>query len=468
MSKKYLLAIVFVWTLFVLDLFGDEPLSYVKYPILSLQAKEELVSGAIGLTDNDDIKYTLIVVRKPIDNPSLYNPICSSGNSLQIVQSGLPVPNSDTLNRGRFDYWVVFNGEKFGPYQQVEPVPGSVSSTDDWVTRDGKGVSFVGINGMCCSLVVGNHGAIDFQKSIKLISCDSKSGINTCVLSYNSDDYGLIEKGVQKLKGWRLIERVTYSDDGENLLYVGAKEKKEERYIYLNHKIIAGPYQDVPQLGFIPGSNQVYFAGCSQVVEGSEVVCGFGYVAIGNKRIIIPDDCTVGPFHFCNNRVSFSTKGNTLNVGVKNGVEPQYIVYEYNIATDKLVQHEGYRFLQTKIAGESFYYITCNSQGNSVLVKEGGAVFGGDEFVPRGDSLPGVVNWSDLALSDDGKHYALPLKEDLYLSFTEDKTPLRVVKGMVVDSSVLVGNFGVPVWSKKFNSFLVVRQLGNAVEVVGL
>lgn len=470
MSIKYLLATVFVWALFVFDLYGDEPLSYSKYPILCLQAKEELVSGTIGLTDNADIKYTLIIVRKPSDDATSFNRVNHLANTMQMATVELPESDMDTLNRGRFDYWVVFNGEKFGPYHQVEAVPGLVPSTDEWVTRDGKGVSFVGVNGSLHSLIIGNHRVLDFRGPVKLMSCDSRSGTNTYVLSYNSDDYWLIEKGVQKLKGWRLIEQVTYSNDGRNLLYVGAKYDKTERYIYLNHEIIAGPYQDVPQLGFIPGTNQVYFAGCSQVVEDSAVVCSFGYVAIGNKRIIIPDDCTVGNFHFCNNKVSFSTNGSAMHASGKNSNRvPRYAVYVYDINTDKLTQHDGDGYLlQTKTVGESFYYITRSSLGNRILVEEDGVLCNGVGLLPQFDSLGEVTDWSEFALSDDGKRYALQLKDDSPLSLPENRIPLGLAKGLVVDGRVLSGDFGIPVWSKKLNAFLVVRQLGNAVEVVGL
>lgn len=429
-----------IWVcLFVTNLVGAESKKGNSFPICQVQIGEELVYGKVGLADDGNIKYTFAIIRNFNGEKQVLKRALDSSGSYSILNSNILKFETNANDYDKFDYWVVFNGKRFGPYSRIDGVNRNEQDVDEWVTRDGKGINFVGWNDSGYSLIIGGREVLNSQEPSPIVSFDCKSGTNTYVMRYGFDDYRLVENGVLRLDGWRLIDRINYSEDGQNLLYVGAKANKDELYVYLNHEIIAGPYQVVSQLGFVPGTNQVYFVGCSQVIDDSVVVCSFGYIAIGKKRIIIPDGGSVGDFSFCQGRVSFYVSSDNPDAKNKDCYKAKdFVVYEYNTSTGETKQHDGYGLMvQTVVVGDSFYYETYNKQGDKLLVKEGGAVLdivsrseGGDgaaffRVAPNGTFYTGIGNSINqkVTLKRNGKSFVvsdIPVVEVEKLSFSSN------------------------------------------------
>ncbi|MGE0079432.1 MAG: hypothetical protein AB7S48_16345 [Bacteroidales bacterium] len=446
--RSVTLALLAVILLHTFNLFCAERSTTGCCPIYELQMGEELVYGKVGLNSDCDIKYTFAIVRKPnLDKPVFRQKSTlhgSTDNQNTITMELDPNP----MDYDRFDYWVVFNKQKFGPYDRVEGIDPNEPDVDEWVSRDGKSISFIGVKGKQHYAIVGSKVSHGFLGANPELTCDVKSGKNTFAVKWADRDFRLMEDGATKLSGWQALENIVYSEDGTNLLYVGARDNLHEKYIYLNNDVIAGPYYCVTQLGFIPGTNRVYFAGFNQRIEDGVAMNNYEYIAIANKRIIIPDGSCVGDFKFCNGRVSLNVNADCDGFGIKDkasdGVK-DFTIYEYDVKSGETNQLEGYSLsLQTAIVGNSFYYMTYDKLGNYLLVKEGGTILDkvtkaerGDNTVyfkvsPNGDFYTYFSNSADksFALKKNGKPFAVsntPIMGIDKLSFSAATDNLQMV-----------------------------------------
>jgi len=345
-------------------------------PIYALQEGEEFVFGKIGLKKDGDFNYSFVIVRKPNSGKVIYAREFDPYSARPLQGGGKMRIDEKPKDYDKYDFWVIFNGEKFGPYDRVVEMYQDDSNIDNWVSRDGQKISFAGVKGQKYEPIIGNQKEVGFWNSFQTPVYDPQSGIDTYAILWSTDNYKLFEKGKMVSSDWKLIKNITYSEDGQNLLYIGAKDNKKEQSIYLNHQKIAGPYYIASQVGFVPGTNQVYFSGFQENIVNNSVEYNYEYVAIGSKRIIIPDGYSVGNFNFADGKVSFYVSNvNKAYKGTDPYKQQNIIVYEYNTRTSETVKHEGYALtIQTNIAGNTFYYTTYNSNGDALLVMQGGVI----------------------------------------------------------------------------------------------
>lgn len=344
--------------------------------IYRLESGEEFVYGKIGLKSDGDFNYSFAIVRKPNPNKTIYAREFEPYGPRPIMGGGKMKLDQNPQEFDRYDFWVIFNGQKFGPYDRIVEIHQDNANIDTWVSKDGKRISFAGVKGQMYEAIIANNKAISFWNAIQAPIFDPLSGINSFAFLWSKDNFKFYEKGVQVSADWKLLSKVSYSDNGDNIVYVGAKDSKHEQNIYLNHKKIAGPYYIVSQAGFIPNTNIVYYSGFQEKIIDNTVEYNYEYVAIGHKRVIIPDGHSVGNFHFTNSKVSFTvTEHNKAYKGNDPFKRDKIKVYEYNYLTDEMIQHEGYaRTLQTTIVGNTFFYTTYNSNSDAIVVMEGGAI----------------------------------------------------------------------------------------------
>jgi hypothetical protein len=345
--------------------------------IQNLDPNEELVYGKIGLNDNGTVKYTFAMTRKPNSNKQIYKREMDMPYGPQpIIGGGQMRANPNPKEYDLFDYYVVFNGQKIGPYDRIYDMHQEEGDIDKWITPDGKHISFAGVKGQKYFPVFGNkqHG-VSFWSVMQAPNYDPSSSKTTYTMKWDVDDVRLVEDGSIKLKGWKELSNVKYSDDEKNLLYVGAQTEKNKKHIYLNHEPIDEPYYLVSQIGFLPGTNKPFYKAFNYITvdNASKTIHG---VRIGDRKFDFTNNENIGKIEISDPWVSFTvgTK-NTSYTGNDMYKKINVEIWEYNYRTDQLRKHGGYAYSAgINKAGNSFYYRTYDMEGNSILVAQGGKI----------------------------------------------------------------------------------------------
>ena len=361
-------------------------------PILyRFEEAEDMVYGKVGLFDDGSVKYTFAIIRKPNKSKVVYKAeFYDPYGPRPLTGSGVMKVNNNPYDYDQYDYWVIFNGQKMGPYDRIYDMHQNKPNIDKWVSKDGKYISFSAVKGQKYAAIIGNKEVTSFWNFSQAPSYDPDFGKNTYAMKWSNNDTRLVENGVFKLKGWKVIENVSYSDDGQNLLYVGAETNGDERFVYLNHQKIAGPYYLVSNAGFIPGTDKPYIDGFNHRVVNGKSVYSHGFVQIGDRKIPIPDNYSVNPFYFAGQWVSFVVdKSNDEYKGDDFYKRKTSWIYEYNYVTDELLKHEGYAsVLTTDILNGTFYYSAFNANGDKLLVKQGGKIISQMNRKDYGENAP--------------------------------------------------------------------------------
>ncbi|MGE0079579.1 MAG: RICIN domain-containing protein [Bacteroidales bacterium] len=345
--------------------------------IYSLASGEDMVYGKVGLFDDGSVKYTFAVVRKPSGSKQIYKREIEMPYGPQPILSGGQMKiDSNPREYDFYDYYVIFNGQKMGPYDRIYDMHQSDGNVDNWVTPDGKYISFAAVKGEKYYPIIGNSEQIAFWSVLQAPDFDRSSGHATYAIAFGKNKYWLIEDGNPKLKDWPAIGNIKYASNGRDLLYVGSQNNAKEKYIYLNHRQIGGPFEIVSQLGFIPGTNKPFYTVFSHKTSNGTSEVEFNDVFLGDKVINIPRGEGVGKFYFTDSGVSFTRSKKNPSYDGKNMYKANFVtIYEYNFKTNQLKKLDGeYSMVSTKIADGTFFYDVNDSDGNSILVKQGGEV----------------------------------------------------------------------------------------------
>lgn len=345
-------------------------------PIYTLASGEEMVYGKIGLFDNGAVKYTFAVVRKPHNGKQIYKREFMSpyGGSKPIYGGSQMRVDNNPNEYDFYDYWVVFNGEKFGPYDRIYEMHQDDGNVDNWVSADGKSITFTGVKGQQYYPVIANKPSVPFWSVNQAPDCAPASGKASYILQWSQNDYRLFVDGRTKLTGWKKLKGLNYSDDRSQIVYSGKEPGSNDYFVYLNHQKVAGPYYIVSKATFIPNTNILCIDGFSYENINNRAVHNHGNVLIGDNKIPIPDDYSVGKFYFAGDWVSFLVSRN--NKSENTYEKTSYWIYEFNYKTRQLLKHDGFaHIVSTFTDGEdTFYYSTYNSKGDQLLVKQGGTI----------------------------------------------------------------------------------------------
>jgi len=317
---KYIYSITQV-ILFLLLTSGSQPLMAQGSPglgstLYSLLPGEEFVFGEIGKTDQGTIKYTVCIVRKSNAEKEVYEFYGSYYGPRPIganmVKDRMQQPHN------KYDYWLIFNDKKFGPYDHIFSMEGKMN-IDEWVSEDGAKISFCGTRGKQWHPVIGNISSSYYWSPGQKPEYTFINEKWAFAMQWSQNVYKLFENGIPVVKSARFIESPVYSKKG-NLIYSMAPNNMNEHYVYHNHQQVGGPFNVTGDFGFIPGTEQYYYNGYSQVV-------------IGQKEYICKPNETVNSFQLNDSYIVFKIldKKSRLNT-----------IYEYNIATGQMSSHGPY------------------------------------------------------------------------------------------------------------------------------
>ncbi|NHB67129.1 RICIN domain-containing protein [Perlabentimonas gracilis] len=346
-----------------------------------LGAGEQMVLGKIGLFENGNVKYTFSVVRKANSSKEVYrrrnlpyqSNVLSGGGVMNIDQNP---PEHDL-----YDYFVIFNGKRFGPYDRIVEMHHLESDIDKWISACGKFVSFAFQKGDKYFPVIANvEDTYPFRGPHASPVFDVKSGKNTRILRWSETDVRLKENDIFRIRGWHALRDLSYSSDGSRLLYVGIEKQGEHASLFINHEKVSGSLAVGPA-GFIPNTNIHYFLNAEKLVVGSRNLDLPG--PVHGRRWFVGDYMIIAPRVSDNNNLSKQT----------------YIIMEYNYKTDELKNIEGFfddvRIITAK-GSSTPYYSTFTSNGDAVLLKQGGEIIQRVTKAQRGE------NYVNFAVSKNG------------------------------------------------------------------
>ncbi len=337
--------------------------------IYNLLPGEQFVYGKIGMKDSGIINYTLAIVRKPNKTKQTYKREFDPYGPRPLSSGRVMKPEKNMKDYDRYDYWLIFNGEKFGPYDRIIEMYQNNADTDLWVDREGRKISFAGVKGQRYYPVINNQRSGSFWTAGQAPSFDRLSGQSNYILQWSQNDYRFVENFKHVLKGWKYLGGLKYADNKKDFIYIGGKDNKWERSVYLNHKKIAGPFYIVSRAGFIPGTNRVYIAGFDKKSNYKQIL-------FGDKKINIPDGYGVENITPFKDRIIYTTR-HTNKLAPKNNryLRTVYRIHEYNLQTGNIKTYGDYNFaVHIRIFNNRVYYETYRGDKEQLIIEEGGKI----------------------------------------------------------------------------------------------
>ena len=345
---------------------------------MTIPENEKMVYAKVGLSDEGKVKYSFVIIRVPYpDKNQVYQREMQMPYGPQpILRGGQMRLEREVKPFDKYDYYVYFNGKEFGPYDRIYDMDQNDGDVDQWITPDGKYISFAGVKGQKYYPVFANEESqVYFWSVTQAPGYDPSSNKRVFAMQWAKDDVRLLENGSFVLEGWKVIAGIQYADNNRDLLYVGAKDNKNEQYIYLNHKPIAGPFSLISQYGFLPGTNKVYYkADKRETVDGKSITKRS--FQIGDKKFDTSDE-VLGRMEFAGPWISFKvTLENKDYTGTDADLKRNFEVWEYNYQTGVLKKHGNYikALYILKSQDDKFYYSTYDTDKNCLFVLQGGQV----------------------------------------------------------------------------------------------
>ncbi|MFP4556305.1 MAG: RICIN domain-containing protein [Bacteroidales bacterium] len=457
--------------------------------IASLAPDEEFIYGKIGLNDKGSVRYTFAMTRKPNQDKELYKREMDMPYGPQPIMGGGQMKvEKNPKDYDMYDYSVIFNGNKIGTYDRIYDIPQDDGDIDNWITPDGQHISFAGVKGQKYYPIVGNKETwVYFWSVIQAPSFDPTSSRNSFAMEWGPDDARLVEDGSFKLKGWKVITDVKYAYNNKDLLYVGAQENKSERHVYLNHKPIAGPYNLVTQIGFLPGTNKPYYNAFKRVTVDNTSKAKRS-VLIGDREFNFSTDQHIGNLMIMNPWVCFTVKVNNTDYDGDDRFKKHSVeIWKYNHRTDELIKYGNYAYdARVHKTGNTFYITTYDTKGSSILLSSDGKMLdkitpekkgkgtaafrvspNGDffTFFSKGMKKPYTLKKNGEVFKIDGVDKIMGI-ETLKFCPKTGKVNLVVAKDQSVgsmDRTVINGNYRFDIKGRAHGSWMHFAQEGNDV-----
>ena len=269
--------------------------------IYTLLPDEEFVYGKIGKSDNGDVLFHVAVVRKQNLEKEVwafygdYYGVQPLGASMRKVN----VPEE----YDKYDYWLIFNGKKYGPYDHIYAIKDTYREIEDWISEDGQRISFVGTKNKEWHPIINSKWAHMYWGPQQAPLYDGTQENTVYAIQWSSGNWKMFENGKNVVDGSKGISQPIYSEF-DQLLY--ASKDNDGYYIYLDHNKIDGPFSQIAfkGMGFIPGTTDFYFNTYTKA-------------KFGNKEVIAKENETINSFIVSDNTISLvlyniNTKTNTI------------------------------------------------------------------------------------------------------------------------------------------------------------
>lgn len=339
------------------------PSSSSSETVYTLQEGEEFVLGRTGLNDEGRVKYTLAVIRKANPGKTFYkagfDPYGPRGLGERTMRA-VTSPGEENL----YDFWLIFNGKKMGPYDRILDMTQDNPDVDDWISDDGQGISFSGAREDMYGSVINNRRGYSFWTTNQAPLYDGASGSQDYIIQFGPNDFRYIEKGRTKFRGWKKVRDFAASHDGEATLYTGSETNSRELNVYLNHELIDGPVGGTMNVGFVPGTQTPYY---TAYFHGQETP---SYSVVGSQKITAPLNGSFEKTVVSPKALLFTVKVKDSNIpGVNSQFQYRFDYYYYNNQSGTLKKWptQGAQTSRAVVQNGDIYVRTVSSDGEDIL-----------------------------------------------------------------------------------------------------
>lgn len=338
--------------------------------VYSLAAGQEFVYGKTGLYQDGSVRYTMIIVRKPNLTKEIYS-MPWTPYAERPLQERLKVKTSNPASWQKYDYSLIFNGKVIATGDEIADLTFYNPDVDSWVSRDGSFVNVGVSTGKDYLSYIANRAARRYWTTPQSPVPDFRSGHHSYTQHYAENSYRLVIDGSVVIANWPMLRNLTYSDDGEHYMFSGSPDDRyNNQNIYLDNKVLAGPYKTILRMGFFPGSHIPYYIATK--LSNQPVV------TFGDRTLELSADEKIHRIASNGTKIVFTTTKKdpslTGNAALK-GIDTRVRVYQYDFNDRQLKKFEGY-FHDIRVSETlgQFLYQTINQQGNYVLFDETGRV----------------------------------------------------------------------------------------------
>ncbi|MCT4613245.1 MAG: hypothetical protein N4A49_00035 [Marinifilaceae bacterium] len=364
--KKTLKLILILLIPFQFGICQNNPISKSIY---KLNQGEEFVYGKTGIFEDGNLKYSFAVIRKKNNNKELYRREVLPYQSNPILRGGTLRKEVNPKEYDFYDYYVVFNGKKMGPFDRLMDINYHKPDVDDWVSRDGKSITFTTVRGQKYYPIIGNHKMTYYWSVVQTPIVDIKSGKSTYGVQWDNSSYRFFDTGLFK-SSFKKFDAIKFSEDGKDMIYVAAETDRNKKYIYRNNEKIAGPFEQVHShsgFDFIPGTNKMIYLAWGKIINGKRHT----EVCLGDKTLTFDDTKNINWFNYSKDWIVF-----VVDYKKQNWYQNKALtVYEYNVHTKELKTHGEYGHdMMPEKMGDKFYYHGFSKNGDKLLVGMGGKI----------------------------------------------------------------------------------------------
>ncbi|WP_018526319.1 hypothetical protein [Alkalispirochaeta alkalica] len=340
MNKRALVMLTSLALLVILIL--PAAISAQENVVYRRESDEEFVYGRIGLNDDGTKRYTFLVVRTPNPDKTVYRREDEAYVGVRSIgRGGSMSVDRDVQEFDTFDYYIVFNGDKLGPFDRFKSLRHDNPNVEDWISPDGQGLTFSAVQGQHYQLYANSQRQTMYWSYAQTPLVAEAPGKVAFVVQFDRNNWHLRENRRLVKENYAGITNLEYSSDGSRLLYVGAPDNMRERFVYVNHQRVAGPYRTVmPYVtGFVGSTNTPYFVG--NTADGQEMT-------VGTRRVNLPPNIrSIGRVIYSNGKLAFSGQ-----------VDDKHYTYLYTVSSDNLMVREGQLRPQGVISSNNRTYLS--------------------------------------------------------------------------------------------------------------
>jgi len=235
----------------------------------TIPSGENLVYGDIGLDNSGRYKYSFVATKKYNDNKPSYK---------ADTWVGVLKPIEGALDDYKWDRFIIYNGNKFGPYDFTLLIgKGSVQVGDPefFLQKNKSTLVFAGRKADKYELVLNNKTCGTYTSTEWgpewAITNDLKKASHS--LRLRKDAEYLFFNCKMNTTAHKGISFLQYSDNNEDILYV-VQDENDQFYVMFNHEKVTQGYSNIRGCGFIPNSNKYYYVATDANKEELLVIDG--------------------------------------------------------------------------------------------------------------------------------------------------------------------------------------------------
>ncbi|MCT4615520.1 MAG: RICIN domain-containing protein [Marinifilaceae bacterium] len=462
-----------------------EPRNSVGKTMYQLQSGEEFVFGKTGVSKSGNIKYNLAIVRKPNSSKRIYNDSYKEYDFTGVIQ-GSPnlVLKSNPQPYYKYDFFLIFNGQKFGPYDAIYDLHQADPRIDNWVSDDGKTISFAGQKGNHYMAVIHNKELRKFYLPSSAPEIDYHTKSEYFAASVRGVSF-LAKNQSQVNTGWKDLNSLRISPSGK-IFYVG-KKSDGKYYMYLDHKQIHGPikydsrsklmkvYYDINKALGLEDKNNYYFSGNKLIyrvnnLDGTTSVVYGSPNSFGYAKKNFPKTTNVSPiYEYQNSLFVIATENKKSSI------------YQISPSSIRKVHSSNYycRICDTKTNCVEI----CNPNGKEYFKLSNNGVginCSNPQIKKREEELKNFQNQKSSSYKNVSHFVTNSYKNRFAFNYNDQAKnwrfheihPSNLDKAsgqkLVVDGEVKYGKYGQAEYIDKLNSFVAIKQIGNKLQIVKL